>query len=48
MGEDKIVLDTSVLIAGLIDSRASKDILIRVLNGELIVAIFRQHFLRSI
>ena len=39
MGEDKIVLDTSVLIAGIIGSRASKDILIRVLNGELIVAI---------
>ncbi|MEM2946202.1 MAG: putative toxin-antitoxin system toxin component, PIN family [Thermoproteota archaeon] len=39
MGEDKIVLDTSVLIAGIIGSKASKDILIRVLNGELIAVI---------
>ncbi|MEM2415380.1 MAG: putative toxin-antitoxin system toxin component, PIN family [Thermoproteota archaeon] len=39
MGEDKIVLDTSILIAGLIGSKASKDILIRVLNGELIAVI---------
>ncbi|MEM1553524.1 MAG: hypothetical protein QXS51_05950 [Thermoproteota archaeon] len=39
MGEDKIVLDTSVLIAGIIGSNASKSILIRILNGELIVVI---------
>jgi len=39
VGKDKIVLDTSVLVAGIIGSVASKSILLKVINGEITIVI---------
>ena len=39
MGEEKIVLDTSVLIVGLLGSHVAKDILISILRGEVLLVV---------
>ena len=44
MGEEKIVLDTSVLIAGLLGSHVAKDILISILRGEVLLVVSDEIF----
>jgi len=47
VGEEKIVLDTSVLIAGLLGFHVAKNFLIGILRGEVLLVVLDE-ILRNI